>query len=135
MMEVETYTYEDTDESHSLYLMIESWFEGRFPEPELLPKLGVLVKEDDEYLCFVCADMSNNIPRAYIDYLMTNPEIGATKRYKAAKLAEEFLCERLRDHGYSLIYGMTPHAGIASLSQKLGFQVDMTPNLAIYKLL
>ena len=57
MMEVETYTYEDTDESHSLYLMIESWFDGRFPEPELLPKLGVLVKEDDEYLCFVCADM------------------------------------------------------------------------------
>jgi len=66
---------------------------------------------------------------------MTNPEIGALKRYKAAKLAEEFMCERLQEHGYSLIYGMTPHAGIASLSQRLGFQVDTTPNIAIYKTL
>jgi len=134
-MEVETYTYEDTDESHYLYLTIASWYDGRFPEPELLPKLGVLVKEEDEYICFVCGDMSNNIPRAYIDYMMTNPDISSKKRYKAMKLAQEFLCERLRDHGYSLLYGMTPHPGVASLSQRMGFSVDMTPNLAIYKLL
>lgn len=134
-MEVEYYSYSEEPESVALYEMVKGWSPERFPIPELLPKMGVLVKEGGEYLAFVCADMSNNIPRAQIDYLMTNPAAGWRRRHKAVKMGEKFICERLKENGFSVVQAITPHAGIASLACLLGYSPDPVPQFAIYKTL
>lgn len=133
-MTLRTYSY-DPEDPQTLrdYEVIRAWAPERFPVPELLPKLGVIVEDGEEAICFLCADMSNSIPRAMIDYLMTNPKVGALKRWEAAFMAEEFLCERLKGHGYVVVYGISRLPGVASLAQELGYQVSPKPVIEFRK--
>lgn len=132
-MTVETYSYDGkTPENVATYEMINSWDDELFPIPELLPKLGVIVRDDDgTAIVFMCADMSNNIPRAFLDALQTNPDTTWAKKLKACRLAYEFLCERLREHGYSFIWAITPHPKLAAISQQFGFRVNMKPLIGL----
>ena len=123
MMEIESYSYDGSEDSKSIYEMLKSWSPDDFPIPELLPKLGVIVKEEGVPLCFIAADMSNSIPRAIIDSLQTNPKVSILKRFKAVKLAENFLCRELKELGYSYIQGFSKKAGVACLSQKCGYEI------------
>jgi hypothetical protein len=124
-MTIEVYTYDaESPESVDTYHVLKSWSDDTFPPPYLLPKLGVIVRAEGEAVAFVCADMSNSIPRAYIDFLQTNPDVGAITRFKAVKLAEKFLCQELKRLGYGVIVGMTQKAGIAFLSQRLGYWLN-----------
>ena len=136
-MKLEAYVYDpESEESLRIYNQILSWDEDAFPPGELLPKLGVLTRDESgEILCYVCADMSNSIPRAMVDYLMTNPDISPTKRYKAVKLAEEFICKRLKELGYTYIIGVSRHAGVAALSQSLGYEVLLKPVIEFNKVI
>ena len=132
-MIVDHYTYSEAPGDVAVYESIREWDPDSFPPPAFLPKMGVVVWDDDELVCFLCADMSNSIPRAFLDYLMTNPAIGKIKRFKAVKMAEEFICELLRGHGYSNLVGVTPKAGIAMLAQRMGFTLHNKPVLAFGK--
>jgi hypothetical protein len=132
-MIVDTYTYSEAPEDVVIYGEILSWSPETFPPPDMLPKLGAIVWEGDELVCFVCADMSNSIPRAFIDYLQTNPAFSPSKRHKAVKLAERFLVERLKAHGYTKIFGISVHAGVASISTAMGYQVHDRAVLAFAK--
>ena len=83
-MTIEVYTYDaESPESVDTYHVLKSWSDDTFPPPYFLPKLGVIVRDEGEAVAFVCADMSNSIPRAYIDFLQTNPDAGAITRFKA----------------------------------------------------
>lgn len=124
-MTIEVYTYDaESPESVDTYHVLKSWSDDTFPPPYLLPKLGVIVRAEGEAVAFVCADMSNSIPRAYIDFLQTNPDVRVITRFKAVKLAEKFLCQELKRLGYGFIIGMTQKAGIACLSQRLGYWLN-----------
>jgi hypothetical protein len=120
-MKVAHYTY--SEENKGIYEIIRLWDVEAFPEPAMLPKLGCVVEceQTGEFVAFVCADMSNSIPRAMMDNLQTNPDVSPTKRLRAVRLAEGFICERLKHHGYSVIMGVSPHAGVASISQSMGY--------------
>jgi len=127
MIRIETYAYAEDEESQRTYWGLKSWAPETFPPGALLPKLGVIAYDDHgAALCFMCADMSNSVPRAYLDYLHTNPNpnLKAASKFAGVKLAEKFLCEELKRLGYSVIMAMTEKAGIAYLSQKLGYWVN-----------
>ena len=132
-MLVDTYTFSDSPEDVAIYETIRGWSPETFPPPEFLPKLGVIVWDHEKLVCFVCADMSNSIPRAFIDYLQTNPAVSAAKRHRAVKLAEKFLVERLQEHGYRRILGISVHVGVASLSEFLGYRIHEKAVLAFTK--
>ena len=120
-MKILLYSY--SEEDHDIYEMIKAWSPDTFPQPALLPKMGVIVTDDDgEPLVYLCADMSNSVPRAFIDHLQTNPEASIHRRYKATKLADEFLCERLKDHGYLTVYSISRVSQVSSLSHSLGYE-------------
>ena len=124
-MKIEIYTYDaESPENVESYKLLKSWSPDTFPPPQFLPKLEVLVREKGEAVAFVCADMSNSIPRAYLDYLQTNPNAGALIRFKAIKMAEEFLCQELKRLGYAVIAAITQKAGVACLSQRLGYWIN-----------
>lgn len=124
-MKVETYTYDaESQESVETYELLSSWSPDTFPPPAFLPKLGVIVRHEGDAVAFVCADMSNSIPRAYIDFLQTDSEAPSMTRFKAVKMAEKFLCQELKRLGYTMIVGMTQKAGIACLSQRLGYWIN-----------
>jgi len=123
-MTVEAYSYSEEEEDQQIYHMLRAWAPDSFPQGCLLPKLGVIVYDDlGTAICYMCADMSNSIPRATIDYLQTNPDMPALTRFKAVKLAEEFLCQELKRMGYHHVFAVSLYAGIASLSQSLGYTV------------
>lgn len=124
-MRIETFAHNGAEEDQVMYEVIKAWAPESFPIPELLPKLGVIVFDDlDVPICFLCADMSNSIPRAMLDCLQTNPAFSKMTRWNATKLAEEFLCEELKTLGYSVIIGVSQNSGVAWLSQKLGYWVS-----------
>lgn len=127
MIRIETYAYAEDEESQQTYCKLKSWAPDTFPPGYLLPKLGVIAYDDHgTALCFMCADMSNSVPRAYLDYLHTNPSpnIRAAAKFAGVKLAEKFLCEELKRLGFQVIMAMTEKAGIAYISQKLGYWVN-----------
>ena len=132
-MIVDTFTVSERPEDVAIYEVIRGWSPETFPVPAMLPKLGVIVWDGEELICFVCADMSNSIPRAFIDHLQTNPKVSAAKRHKAVRLAEKFLVERLQAHGYRAILGISVHPGVASLSQKMGYKIHERAVLAFAK--
>lgn len=123
-MLVDTYTHSDAPKDVAIYDAIKAWSPDDFPDPSMLPKLGVIVWDGETLVCFVCADMSNSVPRAMIDYLMTNPAVSARTRHRAVILAERFIVDRLREHGYSAVIGVSRHAGVASLSRAMGYAID-----------
>lgn len=131
-MKIELYKYDEaSEESRNLYEEIKSWSPEMFPPPVLLPHFGVIVRDDEgRLLGYVCADMSNTIPRAYLDFLMTNPAASKMARYKAMKLAVGFICKELKSMGYAFIMGMTEHAGIAIMAEREGFW--MNPKALLY---
>tara|TARA_R110000822_G_scaffold90467_2_gene209145 strand:- start:3288 stop:3701 length:414 start_codon:yes stop_codon:yes gene_type:complete len=125
MMTVETYTYSPEEEDQRVYQMLREWSPKTFPPGNYLPKLGVIVYDElGTAQCYVSADMSNSIPRAYLDYLQTNPSATKFSRWKAVKLAEKFLCMELKRLGYHVVMAMTELPGVAFLSQKLGYWVN-----------
>lgn len=134
-MKIEPYVYdEDSEESCRTYSEIESWNEEFFPPPNHLPKLGVIVRDDNgKALCFLCADMSNSIPRAYIDFLMTNPSVMPRVRFSAVVMAEEFIIDRLRNMGYTHVIAITRHAAMATIARRLGYEIDTTPAFQLSK--
>ena len=132
-MKIESYSYDGSEESKKTYEMLKSWAPEDFSIPGLIPKLGVIVYEDDQALVFMAADMSNSIPRAIIDSLQTNPAVPAMKRFRAVKLAESFLCKELKRLGYSLVVAHTKIAGVACLSQNCGYCVVPEGVSVVYK--
>ena len=132
-MLVDTFTYSDAPADVAIYEAVRGWSPETFPEPGMLPKLGVIVWDGETLVCYVCADMSNSIPRAFIDYLQTNPAVSARRRHSAVALAEKFLVERLPANGYRAILGIPIHAGVAALSQKMGYEVHSKAVLAFGK--
>lgn len=133
-MTIQTYSYSEEEEDQRIYQELKSWSPDTFPQGHMLPKLGVIAYDDlGTAVCFVCADMSNNVPRAFLDFLQTNPNASPTARFKGIKLAEEFLCRELKRLGYVLIDAITRFAGMASLSQRLGYQVNPTAVIHLYK--
>lgn len=123
-MTVETYSYSEEEKDQQIYQMLRAWAPDSFPQGCLLPKLGVIVYDDlGSAVCYMCADMSNSVPRAFLDHLQTNPDMPALTRFKAVKLAEKFLCQELRRLGYYQVSAITLKAGIASISQSLGYKV------------
>lgn len=105
--------------------MVKAWAPDDFPPGYLLPKLGVITFDElGTALCFLCADMSNNVPRAFLDHLQTNPDIPPVTRYKAVKMAEEFICRELKRLGYNVVNCVTRHVGVATISQSLGYHVN-----------
>lgn len=124
-MRVEHYTYGPEEREQELYQTIKAWSPETFPIGVMLPKLGVVVFNDDDIpLVFMCADMSNNIGRAYLDFFQTNPEAGRMERLRAARMAEEYLCRELKRMDYNHIVAITKKAGIAYLSQSFGYEVN-----------
>ena len=121
-MTVEVYSYSEEEKDQAIYEMLRGWSPEFFPLGELLPKLGVIVYDDlGTAVCFLCADMSNNVPRAFLDHLQTNPEASPMTRFKAVKIAEKFIVQELRRLNYSVINAVTLHAGIASIAQALDY--------------
>lgn len=124
-MKIEHYSYGPEEREQELYQTIKAWAPDNFPIGDFLPKLGVIAFDDDGTpIAFLCADMSNNIGRAYLDYLQTNPEAGKMKRFRAVRMCEAFICEELKRLGYHQIMAVTKKAGIAVLSQSLGYFIE-----------
>ena len=122
-MKIQLYSYSDDPVDQKIYDIILSWSPDTFPQPALLPKMGVIVCDDDGTpLVFLCADMSNSVPRAFIDHLQTNPVINPITRYKAVKLAEGFICDRLKNHGYELVYAISRFGQISEMAKHLGYE-------------
>ena len=122
-MKIQLYSYSDDPVDQKIYDIILSWSPDTFPQPALLPKMGVIVLDDDGTpLVFLCADMSNSVPRAFIDHLQTNPSASIHKRYKATILADQFLCDRLKSHGYMMVYSISRVKQVSSLSRTLGYE-------------
>jgi hypothetical protein len=55
------------------------------------------------------------------------------KRFKAVKMAEKFLSRHLKEMGYHVVIAVTPHSGVACLSQNLGFMVNPKPVVHLQK--
>lgn len=136
-MKIETYSVDvEIEDSMRVYREIEGWAPEFMPDPLMLPKLGVIVRDEKgEGIVYMCADMSNSVPRAFLDTMQTNPEQPFKTRFKACEMAVRFLKERLKDHGYVCIMSATPHPGVAVLAQKLGFTIEDTPLVHIHSLI
>lgn len=128
-MEVEAYSYDpESETSLAQYDELKSWEPDLFPPGPYLPKLGVIVRDKDgQALTFLCADMSNSIPRAMIDHLQTNPAVPPRKRWTATVLAERFLCDSLARLGYVKVIGLSIHPGVASLSHEMDYDLHQKP--------
>ncbi len=135
-MTIATYSYSTEEEDQVIYHKIRAWSPKTFPQGGLLPKLGVIAYDDHgTAVAFVCADMSNSIPRAFLDFLQTNPDASPRSRYRGVKLAEEFLCAELKRMGYVIIDAITRFPGMAALSQRLGYHIAPLPVHHLHKLI
>jgi len=122
-MKIQHYSYSDDPADIAIYKVVKSWSPDTFPQPEQLPKMGVIVMDDDGTpLVYLCADMSNSVPRAFIDHLQTNPAASIHRRYKATILADQFLCDRLKHYGYLMVYSISRVNQVSSLSRTLGYE-------------
>lgn len=136
MITIEAYAYDGSDEAKATYEEIRAWDPRWFPPAHWLPKLGAIARlEDGTRAAYICADMSNSVPRATIEFMMTNPAVPKMKRFRAVELIEQFLCERLLELGYTVIIGMSRHAGVAALSQEFGYTVEPHSAALFHKVL
>lgn len=122
-MTVEPYTYAPTARDHAVYEQVRSWSPDTFPSPDMLPKLGAIVKDGEGLICFLCADVSSTVPRAFLDYLQTNPDVSPIKRHRAVMLAEAFLVGQLQEAGCVSVTGISIHPAVATLSTWMGYQI------------
>ncbi len=124
-MIVQMYSYSDNLVDQAVYKVIKSWSEDTFPEPHLLPEMGVVVCDDDGTpIVFLCADTSSTVPRAFIDHLQTNPSVSVHRRYKATLLADKFLCDKLKEQGFEMVYSLSGVSQVSSLSRTLGYEIQ-----------
>lgn len=86
-------------------LVCDWWREREVPEipKSWLPKLGAVAYVDGVPRCAAWAVMSNSNGIAYLEWFIGNP-VGVHKMKRASEVLVDFLCDQLRQFGYTHLF-------------------------------
>ncbi len=118
------------------YELLNSWWEhhklpGFFLEA-LIPKLAIIVTADGVPVCFLAADMSNSIGKAYLETGLTAPGLSPAQARESLKVAEDALFVRLKELNYGFIQTFTASPAIARHLKRNGWNQN-TEVLHLFK--
>jgi hypothetical protein len=115
--------YKDSD-----YEMVAKWWDVSgcpIVAPSQLETLGMIGYEGDTPACAVWAYMSQGVAVAFLEHLVTNPEIKSPmKKMRAVQYMMDHMLDILQCDGYQLIRGTTWSETLAKIcKRRWGFDI------------
>ena len=110
------------------YPIVEQWWKehGWTAVPQvMLPKLGVVAFYEGELLQDAAAAwlyMDNSSPVCMLEWLVTNPELSASKTVRALKHVSQYLTSEAKHNGYAVMLTTCKQESLAKFHEKNGFR-------------
>lgn len=112
-------------DSNKDYTDVATWWSGHnWPiiPPDYLPKLGIIVEDDDFKYCCGWLYRTDSLI-AWLEYVVTNPAAPMKRRSVAINLLIEELSDKAKQMGYGCIFTSAISGGLIRRFKKADFVV------------
>ena len=106
------------------YETCAQWWSGHGWEPVpavVLPKLGMMVVDDEAPICAAWLYMDNSVGVSMLEWLVTNPDVSPMQTARAIKTLVAFMSDRAKEMNYGVMLTTCRQPSLARMYEKSGF--------------